>query len=138
MDCYFKINCDVFWVEHRVIPRSLWATLNRIRTKKGRCQYLQHKWGLSETQNCECICVHTIRYIVEKWPRTRFKEGLEKLHAADSSWLKRLVVRLQICEWIVELLLCCLYSIPLLLIYFHFIIYNITYIFILFYCLFFT
>lgn len=28
------------------LPRSLWTTLNRIRTEKGRCQYLLHKLGL--------------------------------------------------------------------------------------------
>lgn len=53
--------------------------------------------GLSDTQNCECEGVKTIRHIVVYRLRTRFVEELEKLHAAESDgvdWLKELEILL--------------------------------------------
>lgn len=72
------------------LPRSLWTTLNWIRTKKSRCQYLLHKWNLNETQNCECGRVQIIRHIVEGCSKKCFKEGLGKLHDVESRGVNRL------------------------------------------------
>jgi hypothetical protein len=65
--------------------------------EKGKCKYFFYKWGISETQNCECGCMQTIRYIIEDWPSTRFAEGLDNLHKIESrgvKWLMEFNVRL--------------------------------------------
>lgn len=57
-----------------------WSTLNRIRTKQRRCNYLLHKWGMSDSQLCECGDKETINHIVQSCPNTKFERGLVKLH----------------------------------------------------------
>jgi len=70
------------------LPGSLWTILNRIKTEKGRRQYLLHKWDLTETQNCERGSVQTVRHTIKVCPKTRFGDGLEKLHAAEVNSIK--------------------------------------------------
>ena len=41
-------------------PRSLWTKLNRYRSERGKCNYLLHKWGMTEDPFCDCGQVHHI------------------------------------------------------------------------------
>ncbi|KAI5756123.1 hypothetical protein M8J77_022290 [Diaphorina citri] len=36
------------------LTRRLWVTLNRIRTKFGKCAANLHKWGLKSSAACDC------------------------------------------------------------------------------------
>lgn len=68
--------------------RAQWTTLNRIRTEQGRSNYLQHKWGISDTQQCECGYKQTINHIAQTCPNTKFERGLSKLHEGSPAAAK--------------------------------------------------
>uniref|UniRef100_A0A1B0D7K7 Uncharacterized protein n=1 Tax=Phlebotomus papatasi TaxID=29031 RepID=A0A1B0D7K7_PHLPP len=36
------------------LRRREWAILNRFRTTQGRCAYLLHKWGMTDSPECDC------------------------------------------------------------------------------------
>jgi len=79
------------------LTRAQWTTLNHIRVEQGRCNYLLHKWGMSDSQLCECGDKQTIYHIVQTCPNTKFEGGLAKLHEgspAAAKWCDELTIRL--------------------------------------------
>ena len=79
------------------LPRTIWTTTNRIRTEQGRCNYLLHKWGMTESPLCDCGEPQTVRHIVEYCPRRKFDGGIPGIHLGGSAaveWLANLDVRL--------------------------------------------
>nr|CAI5856365.1 unnamed protein product [Callosobruchus analis] len=55
------------------LPRKVWSTLNRIRTKHGRCADSLYTWGKIPTPNCDCGADRqTIRHIVEDCERRAY------------------------------------------------------------------
>lgn len=77
------------------LTRAQWTTLNSIKVEQGRCNYLLHKWGMSDSQLCECGDKRTINYIVQTCPNTKFEGGLSKLHEgspAAAKWCDELTI----------------------------------------------
>ncbi|XP_039291190.1 uncharacterized protein LOC111047100 [Nilaparvata lugens] len=60
------------------LPRKAWSTLNRIRTKHGRCGDLLYKWGKIPSPSCECGEKQTIDHIVKECAITAFRGGTEE------------------------------------------------------------
>lgn len=55
--------------------------MNRIRTASDWCDYLLHKWGMSELPLCDCGDTQTImRHIVETCLLTKFDGGSGGIH----------------------------------------------------------
>ncbi|XP_017300807.1 ATP-dependent RNA helicase p62-like [Diaphorina citri] len=55
------------------LTRRLWVTLNRIRTKFGKCAANLHKWGLKSSAACDCGAEkQTILHIIQDCPRRRY------------------------------------------------------------------
>lgn len=75
------------------LPRKAWTALNRFRTGMGRCKYLMHRWGLAESESCDCGEIQTMQHIVAECPQYHFDGGLEGLNACTdgaTSWLRDL------------------------------------------------
>jgi len=78
-------------------PRSLWTTINRIRTANNRCNHLLHKWGMSESPLRCCGNIQTMQHIVETCPLTKYDGGLRGIHKGSANaikWLENLIIRL--------------------------------------------
>lgn len=76
------------------LPRKTWTTLNRFRTNHGRTRFWTHKWGLTDSPNCDCgHSEHTPFHIATECPLTKAQFSLNRLHEAD----------LDAIEWIAEL-----------------------------------
>lgn len=71
------------------LPRALWTTLNRIRTKQGKCNYLSNKWEMVKSPLCSCRQKQTTTHIAEECTLTKFTGGTEEI---DS-------VREQVIDW---------------------------------------
>ena len=65
--------CLYFQAKHQAngngpIHRSLWVTLNRLRTGFERFQSSMHKWSLAPTSKCECSAVkQTTEQTISFW-----------------------------------------------------------------------
>ena len=73
------------------LPRAEWSLLNRFRTGQGICQVNRQRWGLADTDKCECGEVQTMSHILESCDLTKFDGGILELHKVSEnalSWLK--------------------------------------------------
>ena len=72
------------------LPRRQWSTLNQFRTDQGHCRACHKRWGLIDSELCDCGEVQTMSYIVNSCPKTKFDGGLQALNKADTDamdWL---------------------------------------------------
>lgn len=80
------------------LPRRTWTTLNRIRTGHGRCQYMKHKWGISDDASCDCgHQQQTTFHIVTECPLRKFPGTMSDIHEASEEavdWMKALDIHL--------------------------------------------
>ncbi len=60
------------------LPRRQWSMLNRFRTDQGHCRACHKRWGLSNSDLCDCGEVQTMSHIVNPCPLTKFDGGLCK------------------------------------------------------------
>lgn len=70
------------------LPRKSWVTLNRIRTKFGKCGDLMFKWGINPSPACNNCGApkQTIHHIVMECPLTSYKGNFEDfLNATDAA-----------------------------------------------------
>jgi hypothetical protein len=70
--------------------RPNWSLLNRFRTASGHCGACRKKWGLTDSDLCDCGAIQTMQHIVNDCPLTKLDGGLQQLHLADEdavSWL---------------------------------------------------
>jgi hypothetical protein len=73
-----------------LLPRHLWSLLNRFRTDHGPCRASLKKWGLLDSDLCDCGESQTMSHIVETCHITRLTGGISALHRADDisvDWL---------------------------------------------------
>lgn len=64
-------------------PRCIWATLNRLGTGHGRCDYFLHKWGFQDNLICDCENGEpTINHTVVECQNRKCNQGFEGLHTA--------------------------------------------------------
>lgn len=62
---------------HRVeLPRSVWTTLNRIRSDRGKRNYFLHKQGFADTPDCSCGAEQTVKHIALECAQTKFEGGI--------------------------------------------------------------
>jgi len=72
------------------LPRRQWSTLNQFRTDQGHCRACHKRWGLNDSELCDCGEVQTMSHIVNTCPKTKFDGGLQELNKADTDamdWL---------------------------------------------------
>ena len=72
------------------LPRRQWSTLNQFRTDQGHCRACHKRWGLTDSELCDCGEVQTMAHIVNSCPKTRFDGGLQELNTANTDavdWL---------------------------------------------------
>ena len=72
------------------LPRRQWSTLNQFRTDQGHCRACHKRWGLTDSELCDCGEVQTMSHIVNTCPKTKFDGGLQALNKADTDamdWL---------------------------------------------------
>jgi len=65
--------------------------LNCFRTGQDPRRASLHKWGLAQSPSCDCGQRQTTNHIVNTFPLTKFKGGLNLLHEADDDaviWLE--------------------------------------------------
>ncbi|KAI5730977.1 hypothetical protein M8J77_002861 [Diaphorina citri] len=68
------------------LTRRLWVTLNRIRTKFGKCAANLHKWGLKSSAACDCGAEkQTILHIMQDCPRRRYSGDLKDFSTLNQS-----------------------------------------------------
>jgi len=73
------------------LPRQPWTLLNRFRTGHGTCRASLHRWGMAQSDLCQCGQRQTMTHIIDDCPQTKFAGGLEALHEADDDavhWLQ--------------------------------------------------
>jgi hypothetical protein len=73
-----------------LLPRHQWSLLNRFRTEQGLCKSCLRRWGLADSDLCDCGEPQSMSHIVNSCPLTRFQGGIVELHKADktaSDWL---------------------------------------------------
>uniref|UniRef100_A0A2S2P1H1 Retrovirus-related Pol polyprotein from type-1 retrotransposable element R1 n=1 Tax=Schizaphis graminum TaxID=13262 RepID=A0A2S2P1H1_SCHGA len=81
------------------LPRKEWTTLNRIRTRHGRCGYLQmYKWNAVPSPNCECGNPYqTISHILNECTIRKFNGEPEDVFNASPEaieWIQNLDIKL--------------------------------------------
>jgi hypothetical protein len=62
-----------------------WVLLNRFRTSQGKCAFLMHRWGYSNSNATNYYCGHpcqTMNHIIDDCPIHAFADGLLYLHEA--------------------------------------------------------
>lgn len=60
--------------------RSVWCRINRMRTGHGKCGYMRHKWGWSDSAACPCGCPEqTVRHIIFDCPLHAYNGPMEDL-----------------------------------------------------------
>ena len=77
------------------LERSIWVTLNRIKTHQGKCGSCLLNWGIIESPCCDCGALdQTIAHITLFWPLEYIHGSCEELNGAKSNraldWLKSL------------------------------------------------
>ena len=65
-------------------PRQPWTLLNRFRTGSSTCRASLHRWGMAQSDLCQCGQRQTMTHIIDDSPRTKFDGVLEALHEADN------------------------------------------------------
>ena len=70
------------------LPRRQWSTLNRFRTNQGHCRACHKKWGLADSDLCDCGEVQTMSHIANTCPLTKFDGGLPELNRAGADALE--------------------------------------------------
>jgi len=64
------------------LPRHTWSLVNCFQTGQGPCRVNLHKWALTQSLFCDCGQRQTMNHIVDTFPLTKFKGGLNLLHEA--------------------------------------------------------
>ena len=75
------------------LPRRQWSAVNRFRTDQGHCRACHKRWGLTDSDLCDCGEVQTMSHIVNTCHLTKFDGGLHELNRADADaleWLKHI------------------------------------------------
>lgn len=61
---------------------------NRLRIEQGKCTYLLHKWGITDSPFREYGVMQTTRHIVEECKRIRFEGDIAPLHKCGPTAVK--------------------------------------------------
>jgi len=73
------------------LPRHPWTLLNRFQTGHGTCLASLHRWGMAQSDLCQCGQRPMMTHISDDHPRTKCDGGLEALYEADNDavhWLQ--------------------------------------------------
>lgn len=80
------------------LPRSVWTTLNGVRSDREKCNCFLYKWSFFDIPDCSCRAEQTVKHIALECAQTKFEGGIVNIRCHNAkaiAWMRIPKVGLQ-------------------------------------------